>query len=724
MQAHTSISTFLTNIHLLDLNRQEDWPTITSQTFTAKNTLENEKTRIRCVEWALYRLFELWDPEETRSKLQPFFPPLVPLQSLNLRAAVFRCLEALKKDGELGKDVIIRKSMLDDCKGPKVYELLVSFSTIVLRKVLATGQAGTASVAGRLSIAQRVTQQEHDSFLPLTIAHKSSLTALLRRKRELRERYRALGQTLEAKELGLDRRFDAVVSTQNFLDQNVIPDHIVARVSNLIEKNWQGDDAVAVVVSRGEQHGRPDSLLDKPFSSVWAQTSTSGFGSEVDTSHYNLLEDLEKRVAEQQARLNQWKDFKEAIRNDNALRAAPKQGAALIRVKSNEQDKQKQKEKDLVFSPRKSPRKSMWEIERLRLADLMPCVPLKTEVTSDGQKSHSTTDSHSAPSESQKDHAVTDQQTQKPLQNLSTPDTSLNFTDESGFSEISGGKLYHATPSKIAGTRKSISVQSPAIRADERIADEENKPMVSDQGVTVHEPMHVEMDRADGRSKVQHRKENQSAMLSTVLEQNAESKNPSEEPDEDDILVAQIVSLTVNAAPTPAKPKLSLAERTRQSMAFAGPGGILEPRNQDSSPQLPKPDPTNRKPQPEPLDASDTLLQRTRKSIALIPAKPKASRKSIHNRRESKIYPTNQFETPKKQLPSVNEVTPPELLFRPGAEYDSVFKSRPKIALSPTPSPVHDRQFGVDDDLTSDDVCTYKSGHREDSPLSRMTARV
>ena len=64
--ATSSLSVFLTNVHLLDLDRSEDWPAISAQTFTSKNTLQNEKSRIHCVEWAFYRLFELWDPGETK----------------------------------------------------------------------------------------------------------------------------------------------------------------------------------------------------------------------------------------------------------------------------------------------------------------------------------------------------------------------------------------------------------------------------------------------------------------------------------------------------------------------------------------------------------------------------------------------------------------------------------------------------------------------------------
>ena len=65
MPAHTSnASTFITNLRLLDLDKQQDWPAITAQILTAKDALQNQKRRIQCVEWALYRLFEIWDPQE------------------------------------------------------------------------------------------------------------------------------------------------------------------------------------------------------------------------------------------------------------------------------------------------------------------------------------------------------------------------------------------------------------------------------------------------------------------------------------------------------------------------------------------------------------------------------------------------------------------------------------------------------------------------------------
>jgi hypothetical protein len=57
---------FVSNLRLLDFDRRPDWPAIDPRAFSAKDAQQNQKHRIRCVEWALYRLFEIWEPEETR----------------------------------------------------------------------------------------------------------------------------------------------------------------------------------------------------------------------------------------------------------------------------------------------------------------------------------------------------------------------------------------------------------------------------------------------------------------------------------------------------------------------------------------------------------------------------------------------------------------------------------------------------------------------------------
>lgn len=68
MQAQSPVSSIIiSNLRLLDLDKREDWPGITAQLLSSKDTQQHQKKRIQCVEWALYRLFEIFDKEEARS---------------------------------------------------------------------------------------------------------------------------------------------------------------------------------------------------------------------------------------------------------------------------------------------------------------------------------------------------------------------------------------------------------------------------------------------------------------------------------------------------------------------------------------------------------------------------------------------------------------------------------------------------------------------------------
>lgn len=84
--AHTatspsSLSLFLRNLRLLDLDLLPDWPGISSDTFAVTGTASShgQKKRIQCVEWALFHLFSLWNPEETANVSICLFPLPIPL---------------------------------------------------------------------------------------------------------------------------------------------------------------------------------------------------------------------------------------------------------------------------------------------------------------------------------------------------------------------------------------------------------------------------------------------------------------------------------------------------------------------------------------------------------------------------------------------------------------------------------------------------------------------
>ena len=60
------VELLLANLRLLNLDLRQDWPELSPRTFSTKDAQQNQKQRIKCTEWVLYRLFEIWDPEETR----------------------------------------------------------------------------------------------------------------------------------------------------------------------------------------------------------------------------------------------------------------------------------------------------------------------------------------------------------------------------------------------------------------------------------------------------------------------------------------------------------------------------------------------------------------------------------------------------------------------------------------------------------------------------------
>lgn len=70
-QGPSPLSLFLTNLRLLDLDLLPDWPGLTAATFvtvgSGTGAAQGQKKRVACVEWALFRLFEIYDADEART---------------------------------------------------------------------------------------------------------------------------------------------------------------------------------------------------------------------------------------------------------------------------------------------------------------------------------------------------------------------------------------------------------------------------------------------------------------------------------------------------------------------------------------------------------------------------------------------------------------------------------------------------------------------------------
>lgn len=65
--APSPLTVFIRNLKLLQLDQREDWPDITLRSLSPSS--QNQRQRLRLVEWALYYLFTVWDSEGARNVL-------------------------------------------------------------------------------------------------------------------------------------------------------------------------------------------------------------------------------------------------------------------------------------------------------------------------------------------------------------------------------------------------------------------------------------------------------------------------------------------------------------------------------------------------------------------------------------------------------------------------------------------------------------------------------
>ncbi|KFZ03790.1 hypothetical protein V502_10655, partial [Pseudogymnoascus sp. VKM F-4520 (FW-2644)] len=309
------ISLFLTNLRLLDLDKREDWPGITPITFTTKDSQQNIKKRIQCVEWALFRLFELWDPEEAREKLQPFFPPLEPLQSLNLRTALLRCLDQAKKNGTLGRDAVLRKTMLDECKGERLEEVLSVFSTAVVKRAVRDNQDGPEAIALRLAMENFSYTGDRASLSALVLAHKGSLRKKIDQKNRSKEIYSDFSGLLELKDRQITRRKEQLkVAIEEDENTEYISKAETYEVQERARKNWYGSNDWLESILQSDRQAQNDTLLSEPYDHVWKYVEKGRIGEIEDSQRKGLLQQLDARVKEQKNRYETWQNFEKSIK--------------------------------------------------------------------------------------------------------------------------------------------------------------------------------------------------------------------------------------------------------------------------------------------------------------------------------------------------------------------------------------------------------------------------
>lgn len=539
--------------------------------------------------------------------------------------------------------------MLDDCKGTKFEDMLAALSTSVLQKVLADDETDE-SAARKLILNTPDSHIYHKSMLPLSVSYRAVLTGHLRERRELRLRYRRFGRLLDMKKDELAQRTHIFAGTADLWKEKTIPRRTVDKLKKHVEVNWYGDKTWVDILTKSDRFPMTNSLIERSFEQVWPHVTNDTVHRIRPDHRESLLENLEKRVATQNERLDKWKRIQESLLKETdakGLEEATPQVKIEPTLLATRSEKSEAPGGDLAQSDH--------------------------TVRFHGGRGHSRT---SSPRKNEASSAISDQRL-----------PSVRFFREHDSPAKPPNKLAHSQ-ALHPRTHSSSKVSTPSSKADDSLSFirlemtndcstdvDENLDLISSlQKMSVSEIAHGELDISSSETKW--------AFLPTL--------------DQTSTRAADVNGLGTFAELPRSPQKLSLVERTRMSMATMSPL-----KSNPAADQAPSTSASPTRGTAEDgmqyfdlpvagLHRSETLLDRTRQSMSLMSTRPQGRHVS-QRPRSSIVYPANQFNSPRTNTHPYEEDNTSileEILPDLDVDYETVFMSRPKIALSPRLKPV------------------------------------
>jgi hypothetical protein len=549
-----------------------------------------------------------------------------------------------------------------------------------------------------------LTAAQQGSLIPLAVAHAASLTNMLKRREEKRLRYARFSDLLDGKRGQLRQRVKASVLSKR-RESNVNEE---AQVKKVVQDSWAGHTKWPQVLLTGDDTTAGDLPLLRPFPEIWPVVSEGGQLFD-DPSSLGLLAGLDRRVQVQKERLQMWQEFHENLKgNENDhIRSAQQRSPATINFQFN-----RHRQFQLVSGRATNSHLQVPPSERRAYDVILEGLRVDIANASKSQRMGGT--------------GWTSKQNGAP-----------EYSGHDLFSPVkaSAPAAAETRPAEKAFKRLDITRDRPFL-----LAPAEN-PKVNGFKLRTFGKNDISSDlktsaKPDAAATPTHEAPEALLTRKVIPEIETPAKHTQERPVHEETAADRIISSVLNAKPSPVKP-VSLTERTRMSMGlFNGAIAAREPDSVDSGIAMPSASPDSADEEEEDTiqamkggNRRVSLLDRTRLSMAQIPSQPIKSKKALNSKsnRESRqsFFPINQFETPgKPRAPPepVRDTTPTERLFSDDAEYTSVFKSRPRVALSPVWSPDGPPSFtGLDGsvDLDLDDEGDSTGRGFESSPLAR-----
>ncbi|KAI0106165.1 HAUS augmin-like complex subunit 6 N-terminus-domain-containing protein [Nemania sp. FL0031] len=706
----SNVLLFITNLRLLDLDLEPDWPDITPTTFSAKDAAGGQKKRIQCVEWALYQLFSIWDHSDAQNKLRPFYPPADQVQSINLRAALVRSLETAKKNGVLGRDVLIRKTMLDECKGERLGEVLAVFSSAVLKKLVAeralnSGPEYKPTTSEKISLENWGYTGDRTELNGLLLAHKVSLKSILEKKRAAREKYHSFEEFLKMKERGIARRREQAKAEARERPMEV-SDTAKSEVCRILRNNWAGNEQW-VDGLLGDSSSQKGGLLNTPFDDVWSGVQAGNI-MDLEEQTAGLLEQLEQRVHHQKTRLQKWEAFRKTTFGD-----------VRPRVARDPPQKEKKNKVAFDFTAHLNIDFDKYTSSNPIKTDKLPSTysKLLDNLTAEleGLKETKLPDFSSLITATRRGPATTASSQFNPQEQALDPVSDLSEWEDELEESVPPPKIKEssangairstAIPRGFTGPRKQLPVPretrkaSPTRRetsvgfsGEHRRSATEPCPIPVERKPSIPEDTKPPFTSRYEKRQVTYSHPEQpqpTTRMDDIMPPSSRPKSPTR------ALADEILNSMNNASPSPMKKSrytLTLAERTQMSMTRTT-SFETEDVTPQQSPVKGSYSQANYhltvNDDPERGEEYEDLISRTRRSMAgFEAARQKAQLERRRSQRKSKIAQRKDSYFPKLDEEAVGDLSVVEGLIEDGQEdYEAIFKSRPRIATSPAPSP-------------------------------------
>lgn len=179
--------------------------------------------------------------------------------------------------------------MLDDCKGEKLEEVLVAFSTVVLQRVCAAQKNSDSDIVERLILGSRLGQSEHKSLLPLAIAHKAALKNLLERKSRSKKVFCKFKSTLDGQRSNLLQGNPSHNRKGKSPSKTKVAPHKVEQAKRHIGLHWQGSSSWLEVIVEGEEITATTAGSNRLFEQAWEEAQHDALVTEQRIETKGLL---------------------------------------------------------------------------------------------------------------------------------------------------------------------------------------------------------------------------------------------------------------------------------------------------------------------------------------------------------------------------------------------------------------------------------------------------